>query len=413
MLKNKGRNVDYSNYSKNKESNKSINIESKINKEKIINNELVKQQYKIIKDFLIPILKEQNAKELVSCYNKMTKNKKKLISKNKTTSLRNKPILEYSFISDSTKNKLKIPLFQIMFPNQYKNHMAKKNKERNLTINRPCRNISFRNMNSNISDSKGIKSMNNKSITNEIRKRNSNNLSNNKYNNNQTNLNLKTSTNYNIKSSLLLSTTKNRNKYKKSLKNIRSKTPPLYLRLKEVTQKHNEEMELLRKKYEYNFDKKAPKIESEETSSDFSDTSSSVKSRNKSKIKKNDFEKWYGYEKTWMKMKDIKVSIIKTELEEDKMHINLYNKQQETFKPKINKKSEMLVKNNFDNNFYIRLKNYQMNKEKKEKMLKEKLKPKFKPYINTNYNINKEYYLYMNYDQRKINKDLKLFLEKN
>ena len=112
-------------------------------------------------------------------------------------------------------------------------------------------------------------------------------------------------------------------------------------------------------------------------------------------------------------MKDIKVSIIKTELEEDKMHINLYNKQQETFKPKINKKSEMLVKNNFDNNFYIRLKNYQMNKEKKEKMLKEKLKPKFKPYINTNYNINKEYYLYMNYDQRKINKDLKLFLEKN
>ena len=146
MLKNKGRNVDYANYSKNKESNKSINIESKINKEKIINNELVKQQYKIIKDFLIPILKEQNAKELVSCYNKMTKNKKKLISKNKTTSLRNKPILEYSFISDSTKNKLKIPLFQIMFPNQYKNHMAKKNKERNLTINRPCRNISFRNI---------------------------------------------------------------------------------------------------------------------------------------------------------------------------------------------------------------------------------------------------------------------------
>ena len=54
-----------------------------------------------------------------------------------------------------------------------------------------------------------------------------------------------------------------------------------------------------------------------------------------------------------------------------------------------------------------------MNKEKKEKMLKEKLKPKFKPYINTNYNINKEYYLYMNYDQRKINKDLKLILEKN
>ena len=192
-----------------------------------------------------------------------------------------------------------------------------------------------------------------------------------------------------------IQTTKN----KKAIKATRSKTPPLYLRLNEIAQKHNKEIEQLRKKYEYNYN----------NSKDFSETSSSVKSRNK----KNDFKKWYNYEKTWMKLKDIKLNIIKTELEENEIYNNFCNKQQETFKPKINKKSEILMSNKYDNNFYIRLKHYQMNKEKKEKILKDKLKPKFKPDINTKFNINKEYYLYMNYDQKKINKDLKLILEKN
>ena len=400
MFKNKGKDINYKSYSNNKESKikESLSLKPRIKKGKTIDNELVKQQYKIIKDFLIPILKEQNAKELVSCYNKMTKDKNKLISKNTNVSLKNKPILEYSFISDNSKNKLKIPLFQILYPNQYKNHMEKKNKERNIIINRPCRNLSFKNIN-NISDSKRIKSINNKTPTNEIRERNKNNM-----NINKNSKGLKT--NYNIKSSVLKNTpTKNKN----NIKNTRSKTPPLYLRIKEVTQKHNEEIEKLKKKFEYNYNKKLSKEEKEDTSSDFSEESSKIKSRNKIK----GFKKWYIYEKTWMKLKEIKLNIIKTELEENKVYMNLYNKDQETFKPKINKKSEILATNKFDDNIYIRLKNYQINKEKKEKIMKEKLKPKFKPYINTNFNINKEYYLYMNYDQRKINKDLKIILAKN
>ena len=201
-----------------------------------------------------------------------------------------------------------------------------------------------------------------------------------------------------------IQTTKN----KKAIKATRSKTPPLYLRLNEITQKHNKEIEQLRKKYEYNYNKKS-KEKNLDISEDFSETSSSVKSRNKV----NDFKKWYNYEKTWMKLKDIKLNIIKTELEENEIYNNFYNKQQETFKPKINKRSELLVSNKYDNNFYIRLKHYQMNKEKKENILKNKLKPKFKPDINTKFNINKEYYLYMNYDQKKINKDLNSILEKN
>ena len=173
-----------------------------------------------------------------------------------------------------------------------------------------------------------------------------------------------------------IQTTKN----KKAIKATRSKTPPLYLRLNEIAQKHNKEIEQLRKKYEYNYNKKS-KEKNLDISEDLSETSSSVKSRNKV----NDFKKWYNYEKTWMKLKDIKLNIIKTELEENEIY----------------------------NNFYIRLKHYQMNKEKKENILKNKLKPKFKPDINTKYNINKEYYLYMNYDQKKINKDLNSILEKN
>jgi len=114
MFKNKGKDINYKSYSNNKESKikESLSLKPRIKKGKTIDNELVKQQYKIIKDFLIPILKEQNAKELVSCYNKMTKDKNKLISKNTNVSLKNKPILEYSFISDNSKNKLKI-IYQI------------------------------------------------------------------------------------------------------------------------------------------------------------------------------------------------------------------------------------------------------------------------------------------------------------
>jgi hypothetical protein len=46
-------------------------------------------------------------------------------------------------------------------------------------------------------------------------------------------------------------------------------------------------------------------------------------------------------------------------------------------------------------------------------MLKKRYEPKFQPFVNVNYNINKEYYLYMKYDQKKINKDLNEYLEKN
>jgi len=414
---------------KEKENSESKNKES----EKKINKELIKEQYKIIKDFLIPILKEQNAKELVACYDKMKKDKKKIMTKNKIVSLRNKPILEYSFVTGVSRNKLKIPLFQILYPKQYKNHLDKKSRERTTINNRPCRNISSSNNNYNISESKALKNstlkmlsketMQNNNISNQMNPNvvNTNNIINNntntKSNNNINNNNINNNISVNINNK---NTNQNNNIEKKtSIKNSsninikRAKTPPLYLRLNEVKQQHNEEIERLRKKYEINFKNNKTenrKSENDNTTSDLNETSSDIITKEKNL---KNFEKWYNYEKTWVKMKDMKLNIIKSEIEENKICMNLHNKKQETFKPKINKNSEILVANKYNDNFYERLIDYQINKENKAKMLKKRYEPKFKPYVNVNYNINKEYYLYMNYDQKKINKDLNEFINKN
>ena len=411
--------INKSKISKKKEKEKKVN-EPKIKEEKKIDEELIKQQYKIIKDFLIPILKEQNAKELVSCYNKMAKVEKKFKTKSKVISLRNKPILEYSFVTGKSKNKLKIPLFQVMTPTQFKSHVEKQNKERTTTINRPCKNSSTTNIN-NLNISETRKRNSNNKITsmefsgpfNSINGKNDIRSSLMAYNSSTRNNKENTSKQNNNTSGI-----NNQNKSIKKKNEKRSKTPPLYLRINEVRKKHDEEMEKLRKKYEYNYKKnnnnKTNSITKEDNNSfsEESGVSSSIISRNQSQTR-NDFEKWYDYEKTWQKMKDMKLNIIKSELEENKICQNIYNKQQETFKPKINKNSENLLLKKYDGDFYIRLKDYQKNKERKTNMLKQKLKPNFKPFVNVNYNINKEYYLYMKYDQKKINKDLNVFLEKN
>ena len=407
------------------------------NPEKKINKELIKEQYKKIKDFLIPIIKEQNAKELVACYDKMKKDKKKFVTKNKIVSLRNKPILEYSFVTGVSRNKLKIPLFQILYPKQYKNHLDKKSRERTPINNRLCRNISSSNINNyNISESKALKNstlkmlsketIQNNNISSQLNPNlvNTNNIinnstntrsNNNNKNNNANNNNNNISVNINDKN-----TNQNNNIEKKnSIKNNsninikRTKTPPLYLRLNEVKQQHDEEIERLRKKYEINYKNNKTenrKNENDNTTSDLNETSSDLITKEKNQ---KDFKKWYDYEKTWVKMKDMKLNIIKSELEENKICMNLHNKKQETFKPKINKNSDILIANKYNDNFYERLIDYQINKENKAKMLKKRYEPKFKPFVNVNYNINKEYYLYMKYDQKKINNDLNEFINKN
>ena len=372
---------------KSKENSKSKEDSIKKEKKIQISNELIKKQYKIIKDFLTPILKEENARQLVSCYTKkITKKKSPILARNKNSSLNKRALLDYSFVNDNP-NKIKIPLFQILFPKQYKRHFEKTQAKNKNLINRPCRQLSSPNF--DIKNNQQVKK------SSKSKQKNNNNLSakqNNKYINKNNNM-VK-----NIKSRNI-----NNNKI-----NSRTKTPPLYLRINDVQKQHNDEIEKLKKKYEYNYKNKNKNNNNSNFS--LSDFESKSKSRNVTHST-YDFEKWYNYEKTWQKMRNIKLNIIKSEIEDNKEFMNKNDKDEETFKPKINKNSIIMANKKYDNDFYLRLKNYQNNKNKKMNMLQKKLEPNFKPYINTNYKIKNEYYDYMKYDQRLINRDFNFFLE--
>ena len=373
---------------KNKSKRNSKSNYSKKDKQLKINSDLIKNQYKIIKDFLTPILKEENARQLVLCYSKKMKNSQKpSFIRDRNCSLNNRSILDYSFVNENS-NKTKIPLFQIMFPNQYKKHIEKKNKDIIDKGKRAVRHMSAPN----------IKITNNKKYRRGSMPRinNKNNLLNNIQNNNIDKKNKNKNKSDNIINTI---------NSKSSKKIVRAKTPPLYLRLKDVQSKHEEQIEKLKKKYEYNNNNN--NNNNSNYSSSLNDTS---KTRNKAKSPHN-FEKWYNYEKTWQKLKNIKINMLRNELEENKMFINQSVKDEETFKPKINKKSENLVNKKYDGDFYLRLQAFQNNKIKKRKMLQEKLKPNFKPYVNTNYQIRSEYYDYMKYDQKLINRDFNIFFE--
>ena len=309
-------------------------------------NDLIKKQYKIIKDFLTPILKEENARQLVSIYTqKMLEDQKPKLKKNNNNnvSLKNKGILDYSFVSGkSSNNKIKIPLFQIMYPNQYKQHLEQKMKQKNTNrVNRPCRHTSSENININMPQKiKKIK---------KIHKSKNVNINNNINNNNKDNNNNNTNAN----------------------KINRVNSLPLYLRLDEVDKKHKDKMEKLKKKYEYKYTNKN-KSNNKSNNSSFSSASlnESHKSRNNNNNNKTNFEKWYNYEKTWLKIKDMKLNMIRDEIEENKICMYQNIKDEETFKPKINKNSEMIMNKKNEGDFYLRLQNYENKKNRKAKCYK-------------------------------------------
>ena len=370
--------------SKNKEkSKKEEDSKSQIKKD----DDLIKKQYKIIKDFLTPILKEENARQLVSCYSKqIVKEKNPVLKTNKNSSLKKRAILDYSFVTGNSNNKIKIPLFQILYPSQYKKHEEKKLKENETKlIKRGCRHFSAPNI-------KFSKSNRNKKLSNP----------NNIFLENKQNKNI--SKNYKN----IVNKIKNKNNIEESkstsssINKKKAITPPLYLRIKDIQQQHNDEIDRLKKKYEYKNNDNSSKLSESENEYN--------KSRNKS-FSPNNFEKWYNYEKTWQKIKNIKLNLIKNEIEENKLFMNKEIKDEETFKPKINKKSIALVNKKYDGDFYLRLKNYQQKINNKRKMLKKNFEPSFKPYINTNFQIKREYYDYIQYDQKLINRDLNYFLE--
>ena len=220
----------------------------------------------------------------------MSSEKSPIEKTKKYSSLNNRPILDYSFVTNNSKNKINFPLFQIMFPNQYKKHLEKNNNKKKANIvKKPCRHMSAPHIDlpQNMIKNNNKENNRKKSIIGRNYKRNSvikNNSSNknNKYIdiiNNNTIKHVVNKNNNDI----------NKNKYSRSISSnsntiSRSKTPPLYLRLDEVEKKHKEEIEKLKKKFDIN----------NNLNKSFNESS---KSRNKS-MTNHDFERWYNYEKT-------------------------------------------------------------------------------------------------------------------
>ena len=329
--------------------------------------ELLKDQFKKIKEFLTPILKEENAKQLISLYNKKENNKKKQLS---VSQIKNKPnnisaILDYSFVHEekNPQNKIKIPLFQILYPKQYKEYQEKslkqKKSKKNL-VSRPCR----------------------------LRYTNTFNIT-------QSNIKLS-----NIKSSIM----KRKSVSHFSMNKIKStkteQTIPLYLRINEVNKIHEEEIKKLKEKY-YG-----------DKSSENSESATCTNSYMTKVNKKKNFQKWYNCEKSWLKIKEAKLKIIKKEIDDNKFQAMEEEKKEETFKPQINKNSKKIFEQVYkEDDFLTRLKNYQDKIKKNRNQRERNLIPSFKPFINKTYEIKDNYYDYMKFNQQKINRDFLIFLD--
>ena len=145
------------------------------------------------------------------------------------------------------------------------------------------------------------------------------------------------------------------------------KSLPLYLRIDDVKKKHVEEMEKLEKKY-------------------------NLSEKGKKHFDNGKFEKWYNDEKKWVKLKKIKVKILQKEIEENKEYSDYFERKEETYQPKINKNTDILISYKYNcNNFLSRLEFYQNDKIHKFKFLEKRYEPSFEPYTNSNYHIKSKY----------------------
>ena len=285
-----------------------------------------KNKQKILKDFLIPLIQEQNKRQFLyyyrGCINKYLQknNNSNTLRKNNSN---NKTILEYSFLTYREKlieNKIK----QIRLKYLNKRINSNNNKKQNKNISSK-NSKSHKKITSSNSSIKNIKNNNPQNYRNA-------NLSMKKNKSLTGNLNIKM-VNINI------------NNHK------RNKEENIY---------DNNEKYLTR-------NKKKNALNSLE---------------NKPFLTKREsmgFEKWYNYGKEWEKIKEIKRNIMSLEMEEKKNEMLDEERLEQTFRPKINRKSVEIVKSNFPKDFYDRLIEFEKKKKINNKKIYKKYTPLFKP----------------------------------
>jgi hypothetical protein len=114
--------------------------------------------------------------------------------------------------------------------------------------------------------------------------------------------------------------------------------------------------------------------------------------RDKFEDKNLRFNKWFEMSETWDKIKEARLNFIKKEIEDIRAIDELNERKEETFHPKISKKSEQIFKEKYSENFQERMKQYENNKIYCENKLKKQAMPSFKPNINKNFKIRDEFY---------------------
>ena len=117
------------------------------------------------------------------------------------------------------------------------------------------------------------------------------------------------------------------------------------------------------------------------------------KSKKRNKTDSNfRFNKWFEMNETWDKIRQAKLNFIKNEVEDIKNYEELLERKEETFHPKISKNSEQILKEKYSNNFQERIQQYHNNKKYCENKIKKEETPSFKPKINKNYKISDAYF---------------------
>ena len=292
--------------------------------------------YKLLKDFLTPILKEENKRQLLVCYKKKSlkiENFSKSIKKNE----KEKGILEYSFVTDrAPKNRKKNKNNKRSSFSTDRQSSKKKNKKKKLKFNIPNKNRSDININKKTDNIKLIKPKKiNKNILNS----------------------------YNLNSE--------RNKPYQKIEKINKFNKD---DIKEDKKRNkNYSMKKNNKDGNNKYIQESNRLSSEDISS-IKNLESELTSRNRI-----GFNKWYNYGKDWEEIKMMKYCKIKNELEEKKNAILLEEKKEATFRPKLNKKSIQIVNKNYPNNFFERLVKFEQKKKLNKRKINEKCTPRFRP----------------------------------
>ena len=324
-----------------------------------------------LKDFLSPILKEENVRQLLSYYNKkypQNKNYSNNLMKNKRYS---QTILEYSFITDRA-------------------NMAKKKKEK--------LNNNLQNQNASENNSRIIPNENNKIKVNDIKRQsltqrnittynkqlslkkmmlinNQNNTTNRNSNRNSSNRNINRNSNRNKGTSrnLPVSQRKNLDAPIKIDYGRRSYMGPNKHILKLSSSTQNE---IKAEEKSITTTEKESEKESEKDSTTLINDKSEQKMRRSGSI---GFKNWYKYEKAWEQIKEMKRELIEMEMEERKNELMYQEMMEETFRPKINKKSIEIANKNYPKDFYDRVIKFEKKKKLNNQIINKRYTPTFKP----------------------------------